>query len=285
MLESMTPEKLLAVFALVAITFGAGLQVNREHLVVILKHGGLLVRALAANFVIVPIFGVLIAKLFRLPPQIATGFLLMAIAPGVPFILLGVRKKGGSLGLAVALALFLPLISLATVPLTAALVLPPGAEARLPFARFVVTLLLFQVVPLLAGMAITGRAPAVAAKLGRPVQLVLVVAVLALVALLVPDLVRSVATVYGSGGMLAMLCLVVLSLITGWLLGGPARETRRILGNGTALRNIGLCLLIATTNFAGSAVPATVLTYLLIQFVVTGIVGVYFKRTAQSVPA
>jgi bile acid:Na+ symporter, BASS family len=140
----MSPEKLIAAAVLVSLTFSAGLAVNREHLFAIFKDVGLLGRALLANFVIVPILGVLFVKLFALPPAIATGVLLMAIAPGVPLVLIQVRKRGGSLGLAVELSLFLPLLSIVTVPLTAKLVLPPDAVARLPLGQFFVTLLLFQ---------------------------------------------------------------------------------------------------------------------------------------------
>lgn len=77
-------DKLVAPTMLVALTFSAGLQVNRENLIAILKNVGLLGRALLANFIIVPILGVLIVKVFVLPPFVATGLLLMAIAPAFP---------------------------------------------------------------------------------------------------------------------------------------------------------------------------------------------------------
>ena len=116
--------KLVALLMLVSLTFGAGLQVDFDHLITTLKNVPLLVKALIANCVIVPILGVLLVRLFALPEDIATGFLLMAIAPGVPFVLASVRKRGGSLGLAVALAAMLPLVSIVTVPLTARYALP-----------------------------------------------------------------------------------------------------------------------------------------------------------------
>jgi BASS family bile acid:Na+ symporter len=276
----MNADKLVAVVMLVSLTFGAGLQVDREHLIAILKNVGLLGRALLANFVIVPILGVVLAKLFRLPPQVATGFLLMAIAPGVPFVLASVRKRGGRLGLAVALALFLPLLSIVTVPLTAQLVLPTEAVAQLPLGKFVVTLLLFQLLPLLAGIAVGYRAPAIAPRLEPVFRYVFIASVLVLVILYAPKLAEGVAAVYGSNGMWAMLCLCILAMVTGWVLGGPERADRRVLGIGTTLRNIGLAALIATTSFRGSQVAAAVLAYLLIQFVVTAVVGIYFTRTA-----
>lgn len=76
-----------------------------------------------------------------------------------------------------------------------------------------------------------------------------------------------------------------MSVVAGWLLGGPADANRHTLSIGTALRNIGLCATIATASFPGTAVVSAVLVYLLIQAIVTTIVGTYFKRTAQGATA
>ena len=278
----MALAKLFAVIVLVSLTFGAGLQVDRDDLVALLKDASLLSRALIANFILVPLLGAAIARLFALPPPVATGFLLMAIAPGVPFVVASVRKRGGRIALAVAMAFFLPLISLVTIPITASLVLPPGAVAQLPLSKFVPTLLLFQILPLIAGIMAGRRMPSLAEKLGRPLQLIFFVSLVALLAVLLPTIVRDIGIIYGSRGMLAMLTLVLLSLGIGWLLGGPHREDRRVLAIGTALRNIGLCATLATASFASSDVAASVVTYLIIQAVIVSALGVYFTRTASA---
>lgn len=278
----MKPEQLAAAVMLVALTFGAGLQVDRDHLIAILKNAGLLGRALLANFIVVPLLGVLFAKLLRLPAPVATGFLLMAIAPGVPLVLTSVRKRGGSLGFAVALAFFLPLLSIVTVPATAALVLPTAAKGTMPMEKFVLTLVLFQLLPLLLGIVVGGRAPTVAAKLGRPLQIVFFLAAIVLIVLLIPAIGRSIGTIFGSGGMFAELCLVLCSLAVGWLLGWPRREDRRVLAIGTALRNIGLGALISTSSYSRPEVAAAVITYFVVQFLVVTIAGFYFARTAKE---
>src|SRR5579863_2225750 len=197
----MTAERLLAAIMLVALTFGAGLEVDREHLIATLKNVGLIVRAFIANFVVVPVAGFLVADVLRLPANVATGFLLMAAAPGVPFVLAGARKKGGRLGLAVALALFLPLLSIVTVPLTLALILPAGVRAEFPIAKFAITLVLFQLLPLIIGVVVGGRFPEAADKFKKPIQIVFVAAIITLVVLLMPKLVHDVPLVYGSHGM------------------------------------------------------------------------------------
>ncbi|HEX3370081.1 MAG TPA: bile acid:sodium symporter, partial [Candidatus Cybelea sp.] len=168
----MAAIKAVALLMLISLTLGAGLQVNFDHLIATLKNIPLLAKALIANFVIVPILGVLLARLFALPEEIATGFLLMAIAPGVPFVLASVRKRGGSLGLAIELAAVLPLVSIVTVPLTAHYVLPTAEAAQLPLGHFVVTLVLFQLLPLLIGITIGTTLPNIAPRLSRIAQIV-----------------------------------------------------------------------------------------------------------------
>ena len=42
---------------LVSLMLGAGMEINREHLMAALRDVGLMSRALLANFVLVPLFG------------------------------------------------------------------------------------------------------------------------------------------------------------------------------------------------------------------------------------
>ena len=51
----MSSETIVAAVMMVSLTFGAGLQANRNHLIAVLKDYSLLGRALLANFAIVPI--------------------------------------------------------------------------------------------------------------------------------------------------------------------------------------------------------------------------------------
>ena len=279
----MNPAKVVAIVLLASLMLHTGLQVNLAHLTTCLRNYGLLGRALLANFILVPLYGVLFARLFHLSAPIATGVLLMAISPGVPFVVLGGgRRKGGSLGFAVELAFVLPALSIITVPVTAALVLP---GAHISTSSIVASLFIFQLVPLLIGIFLNERAPAVAARLQRVVGIIALIAVVLLFGLLGPGLVRAVATVYGSRGILAMLCIVVLSVLTGLLFGGSERAYRRTLSAGTALRNVGLAAVIATASFGGGEVAAAVLTYLLVQIIVVGLVGVFYSRTAKGAGA
>jgi bile acid:Na+ symporter, BASS family len=275
------PAKIVAMALLVSLMLHTGLQVNVAHLKVVLKDYALLGRAFLANFIIVPLLGVLFTRVvFHLDEQIATGILLMAICPGVPFVVLsGGRKKGGSLGFAVELAFLLPALSIITVPITASLAFPGSIISA---NSIVLSLVVFQLVPLLLGMLVSARAPQLAARLMRPLLIVVLVVILALLVVLGGPIAHAIGTVYGSLGMLASACIVLLSLLTGWVLGGRERAYRRTLSVGTALRNVGLAALLATSVFGRGEVAAAVLVYLIIQMILATLLGVFYTRSTVS---
>jgi bile acid:Na+ symporter, BASS family len=288
----MNPEKVAAIVMLVSLMLSAGLEINVEHLLAALKNYGLIARALLANFIVIPIFGVLLARAFHLDQYVAIGFVLMALAPGVPFLVRAAgRTPGGSLGFAAALAFILPALSIVTIPLTArfifaaGLIAPAAVAGSVPFGRIAVTLFGFQLIPLLVGLLIANRAPKLAIKLRRPLLLLFVIAVVALLVILGPILVKAVAAVYGSHGMWAILVLVLLSVGTGWILGGPSIQYRRTLSIATMLRNIGTCAVVATATFPKTLVAPTVLTYFIFQFLISIIFRVYFHRGAARATA
>lgn len=281
----MNPTKIVAIIMLISLMLHIGLKVDRPNLMAALRNGGLLGRALLTNFVLVPILGVVIVRLFNVGGMIAVGILLMTIAPGVPLLPFSAgRSRGGSLGFALCLAFLMPALSIVTVPLTAALVLPPGTHAYVPVGPTIVRLVFVQLLPLVIGMAIAERAPAIATKVGRPLFIVFVLSAVALLGVLAPDIGKAVASVYGSRALLAALILVILSIAIGWLLGGPEVSCRRTLSLATALRNVGVAAVIASTEFPRTTVAATVLCYFIIQIVVSALVGTAYARRSGQAP-
>jgi len=61
--------------------------------------------------------------------------------------------------------------------------------------------------------------------------------------------VRSVMAVVGTGGILAGVLFLAVGFVVGWALGGPAIETRSVLGFATAQRNIAAALVVANQSF------------------------------------
>lgn len=274
--------KIFVTVLLVSMMLQTGMQLDLARVKAVFADRALLAKALFANVVIVPLFGVLAVRAFNLTDEVAAGVLLMAIAPGLPLLpRKGGSKVSGSLDFAVVLAFLLPLVSTVTVPFTANLLLPTGYAARVPLAQFLTTLALFEFLPLVAGVAIARAAPSASRTLSMPLTALVLICAAVFVAGAAPTLYKTVASTYGSLGILASLAVVLLAFAAGYALGGPDPAYRNTLAIGTSLRNVGLAALIATANFAGTLVPALVICFLIVQIAVSAVLGALLKRTTQ----
>ncbi len=119
-------------------------------------------------------------------------------------------------------------------------------------------------------------------SLDKPLLVVFAVALLVLIVFIFPTIIKSFASVYGTYGLISALILVLLSIGTGYLLGGPDPAYRHTLSIATALRNIGLAALVANADFAGTLVGASVMTYFFIQFILADGCGQGFRRQDQG---
>lgn len=283
----MALPKILALIMIVAAMLGAGIQIDRERFIHTFKNYALLAKALLANFILIPLFAWLVMRGFHVNSEVQTGILLMAMAPGVPFVVnFGGTKQGGSLAFAVEFAFLFSALSVITLPLTAQLLLPPEASATVRAAQFLSTLVLFQLLPLLAGVLLKTRLTATAAdNVARALRLLFIVTALALTALLATKLWDAVTSVAGFGHLLMIAGIGLFCVAAGWLLGGPDRQYRRTLSVASLMRNIGLCAVIATNDFAGSLVLPTIITYFFITFLLSLPIRIAYKRTADAAAA
>jgi BASS family bile acid:Na+ symporter len=122
------------------------------------------------------------------------------------------------------------------------------------------TLVATQLLPLSIGVAVRHWRPGWAEKLQKPATLVSKVLNLVIVGLIliVQFHVLSEIGLRAFGGMLALLFI---SWAAGWFLGGAELAARKAMTLTTALRNVGVGLVIATGSFAGTPVVTATLVY------------------------
>jgi hypothetical protein len=66
----------------------------------------------------------------------------------------------------------------------------------------------------------------------------------------------------GRGTIVAMLLLLLLSMLIDWLIGGPDRESRRVLATSTGMRSVIVVLYVARYCFPGTSVDMIPIAYL-----------------------
>jgi BASS family bile acid:Na+ symporter len=260
MIEMSPLARLLTDVFLVSVMLSIGLEVTGRTVVDTLRNTGLMSRALVANLVLVPALGLLLVRLFALPPDIAAGVLILAAAPGAPFALSFTSKVKDALAFAAALTFVLTLLSFVVSPTLAGVLLGGGGALGLPVGRVAVQATLLLVVPMLVGFVLQRWTAGLAEALRRPVALC---AALSFPAVIIMTLgLKSAATrAIGGRNLLALLLLVLGGMLIGWLMGGPERGTRRVLATGTGMRNAMVALLIARTSFPDSKVDVVVLAF------------------------
>jgi len=92
------------------------LETTSGEIIGTVKDFNLMGRSLLANFVVIPILGMVIARLFDLPAEIRTGYLLLAMAAGGLLALQFARVSKGNRIFAVALLLVFCLMAVMITP-------------------------------------------------------------------------------------------------------------------------------------------------------------------------
>ena len=245
---------------LVAVMISIGLEVTLGECISVLRNRRLLLSALAANFIIVPLLGLGIATLLPMPTGIETGFLLLAAAPGGMFAINFTRQMRGSVPIAASLLFVLTVLPIVLTPSVAQLLLRIYPHVTVHYEDSFRVVLLYIIVPLGIGLVIHRWSPRIAQRLQKSASVG--ATVLFVLGVVLTFSVKSAATRRITiNGLLAMLLLIVGSMAVGWLMGGPDEGSRRVLAINSSMRNVALCLAIASRCFSNTDVEVAVIAF------------------------
>lgn len=247
---------------IIASMLGVGLKVKGDEILSALKSKGLMVQALLANFVLIPAFGILCARILPMKPELSMTLVMLACAPGGLSALQFLTKAKGeqSLSYVGGIVIVLSLLAIFISPAMMALALPQEMSLTTPYARAFLFLLVFLLAPLLLGIFVNQKASTIAPKLAKIIALI---GTLAFVAVIVMTLgmKREAKAAIGKWGLLGMLVFILFSMAVGWFLGGARKEARSLLATASSMRFVALVLAIAVRSF-----PDAGLEYPLVAF-------------------
>jgi BASS family bile acid:Na+ symporter len=249
-------------FFVAVVMFSIGLRTSGRELVGILRNRALLARTLLANCVLIPAIGFLLVRVFPLTPDATVGILLLAAIPGTPIALQFTRMAKTRLAFAATTAFVLSLVSVAMAPLAIETMPQMLQRNERPVLILTAHIALYIALPLCAGVLAARHAPNIAHKLVLPLGLLATVAFLFL--MWETRLLRRQAlnAIRGRGTILALFLLLLVSMFIGWLIGGPDRETRRVLATSTGMRSVLVVLYIARYCFPSTNVYMVPVVYL-----------------------
>lgn len=259
-LSKAVPVAMLAF--VVSSMLAVGVSLTLGQIVAPLRNGRLVSLALLANFVLMPLGAILIARLLSLDEPLGIALLLLGTAAGAPFLpkLAGVAKS--NLAFAVGLMVLLMVLTVGYMPVVLPLLLEGVSVDPTSIAR---SLVLLMLLPLGVGLLVKARLSHVADRFRAPLNRISSVSLVLLIVLLLVTKIQNVISLFGTRGILASILFLFVGVATGWLLGGPAFGTKGVLALGTAQRNIAAALVVGGKNFADPTV--------LVMVVVVAVVG------------
>jgi BASS family bile acid:Na+ symporter len=271
--------------ALGIIMLGLGLGLTLDDFRRVARHPKAAVIALLCQIVALPVlcFGLVLA--FDLAPELAVGMMLLAASPGGTTANLYSHLFGGHVALNISLTAINSVLAVLTLPivvnLSAGYFLAEGTSIGLQFDK-VLQVFAIVLIPVAIGMLVRARLPQVADRLNRPVRILSVIVLVAVIAGAVFSERENVADYFVSIG-LAVLAFNILSLVIGYgvpRLAGVEKRAATAAGFEVGIHNSTLAITIALSpallNSTQMAIPGAV--YGIVMFFTAAAFGYVVTR-------
>jgi len=252
-----------------------GLSLTIKQIIDPLKNKRLVVMALVANFVLVPLLVYVINLFIPLTEGGKIGLILLSIAGGAPFLPKLADMAKSNVAFAIGLMLLLMVVTIFYLPIMLPLLLKGASVSSWDIAK---SLIILMLIPLVLALIFRAYAEKPATRL-QPIfaqltNLALLLLTVSLVILNTKNLLAMIGL-----PVIAILLFLIVAMVIGYLLGGPGRDTKVVLALGTGQRNISAAILVATQNFEDPDV-----TLMLVAVAIFGlfIMLPYAKKVGKS---
>ncbi len=232
---------------LALLMLSVGLRLSILDLATTLRRPRALVAGLTVQIAVLPCAAVLIAGIFRLPPEMAAGLILVAAAPGgVTSNYICVLARG-DLALSAAMTLCTTLLCSLTIP--AVLLIADTGIALTPQSLLRISLSMagIALVPLLVGLALNTYAPLWSQALRRGLDPAARLIFLAIVAATLvgnwPEITANIRQI-GPAGFALNLCAILAGAVAGVLFRLRRRQRRAIMVEAS-LQNVAVPIFLA----------------------------------------
>ena len=237
-----------------------------------LKDKNLILKSLIANFILLPVITYIILQVIPLEQGLAVGLILMAAGAGSPFMLKLVQFMKSDMAFAVGLMLILSIVTLVYMPLVLSFLLPGVSVNPLSIAS---SLLILIFLPLIVGTAIKSRYSKLAKTIQPTFNQISNIFIIIVIVLYLGLNYKDFLAVFGTGALIASIIFVLAAFLTGYLLGGPSKNTKSVLGMGTAIRNSSAAFVVAVTNFSSEY---DVMAMIIVVYMLSIIIMMFISR-------
>jgi BASS family bile acid:Na+ symporter len=234
-----------------------GLRLDLKQAIQGLKDVRFVVLVLFWGYIVYPGLGYLMANTLPLSPGYGMALILVAIAPGNPFLAISVSKARGDVNYAASFMLLASLVTVVYMPFMVPVLVKGLSATPWMIAK---PMLAFILLPMVVGAIVRLRWEAVAARIQPFVKKATGVDTLAMIALLLvvygKGLISSVGT-FAFGSQVVLVAVIALAAYA--LSFGMPEPQKEILVLGLCARNVGAALapLFIVPNVDPAAIVAT----------------------------
>lgn len=256
-----------------------GLSVRFDQILESLRDTRTLVLALVANFVVAPLFALLLARLLPLTTEARTALILLGAVAGAPFLPKLAELSSGHVPFSIGLMVVLMVATVGYAPLVLPLLLHDVTVSPWEIAQ---SLLVVMLLPLGLGLLGRARYPKIASwspELHRVSGASMAIGLAAGLLVGWQDLIATIGSWIFIGAALFALGAIAI----GWVFAATAMpEKRRVAALGAAMRNFSAALLVASRDFGGETLVMTMAATIML-FVIVVVAAGEMGRHGRSI--
>jgi BASS family bile acid:Na+ symporter len=277
--------------ALAVVMLGMGLSLIPEDFRRISRYPKAVAVGTLCQVLFLPLLGALVTLLVPMQPELAVGFIVLAICPGGPSSNLITYLARGDVALSVTLTAVSSVITVFTIPLFANLALQhflsKSAAITLPIGTTILQIFLITLLPTAIGMAMRWRWPNTARRLEKQMSRLaagLLALIIALLLIKEGSKLPGFLVQVGVGVLLLNLAATLAGLVAGKLFRlPPAQQICIAIEVGIQNGTLAIAITAGLLNNADMAIPAAVYSLLML---VTGFLAILVgRRWIGQVPA
>jgi len=278
--------KVILPISLFCIMFGMGLSLRPLDFKKILHSPKVVAVGIFAQMLLLPLIAFIIAIAFKLPPEIAVGLIIIALAPGGATSNMFTYLFKGDVSLSITLTAIVSLITPFSIPILASLsmvyFMGSNTAFNLPIVKTIVQLLVISVIPVVLGMFVLSRWGKLAKKIEPILKWFSVLFLVLIIVLIVLKNNANMLSYFSQSG-IATLILNIVALILGYRLSKLAKLSHPqavTIGYEVGIQNGTLALVVAGTLIGNDVMMIPAVTYSLIMFFSGGLFGWWVHKRA-----
>lgn len=283
----MSPDlltKVILPIALFLVMFGMGLSLRLRDFKNVLQAPKVVSIGLIGQLIVLPVMAFVIAITMNLPPEIAMGLMIIALAPGGATSNMLTYLFKGDTSLSISLTAAVSIITPFTIPVVVAITMGyfmgSSTEFEMPIIKTISQLLAITVIPVALGMFVLSKWNNTAIKLENILKWLSIGFLLLIIILIVIKNHEHMLDFFAQAG-LATLLLNIAALAIGYYLAKMAKlpqSQATCIGFEVGIQNGTLALLVAGTLIGNDIMMIPAVTYSLFMLLTGVIFGYLIKK-------